>query len=103
MRHDSNGDGSSTVQEYLDALGSPLPNSGCPSTCKGYELTANLDFDTNGDGSVDSSDDYYNGGSGWDPLGDGTNAFNTNFYGNGHTISNLRVDRSTSRLWRALR
>ena len=95
MRYDLDGDGHSTENEYTGILGSFFINSGCPSKCTGYELTADLDFDTNGDGSVDSSDDYYNSGSGWEPIGDGTNAFNTNFHGNGHTISNLTIDRGT--------
>ena len=98
IRHDSDGDGESTENAYNNVLGSSLDNSGCPDTgCIGYELIADLDFDTNGDGSVGRGDDYYNRGSGWLPIGDGTNTFNTNFYGNGHTISNLRVDRRASR------
>ena len=96
MRYDLDGDGTSGESAYNPHLGSTITNSGCPSTCKGYELTADLDFDTNGDDSFDSGDDYYNGGDGWEPIGDGTNTFNTTFNGNGHTISNLTVDRSTS-------
>ena len=96
LRHDLDGDGQSTESAYNTQLGSSLTNSGCPSTCAGYELTADLDFDTNGDGRVDSGDDYYNSGSGWEPIGDGTSSFNATFHGNGHTISNLTVDRSTS-------
>ena len=96
IRHDSDGDGTSSESAYNSVLGSSLTNSGCPSTCTGYELTADLDFDTNGDDSFESSDDYYNSGSGWEPIGDGTNTFNATFHGNGHTISNLTVDRDTS-------
>ena len=96
LRHDGDGDGTSGENAYNTQLGSSLTNSGCPSTCKGYELTADLDFDTNGDGSVDGDDDYHNSGDGWLPIGDGTNTFNATFHGNGHTISNLTIDRSTS-------
>ena len=96
LRHDGDGDGTSSENVYNTQLGSSLTNSGCPSTCKGYELTADLDFDTNGDGSVDGDDDYHNSGDGWLPIGDGTNTFNATFHGNGHTISNLTIDRSTS-------
>ena len=101
IRYDLDGDGSadtsSNEDKYNELLGSTLTNSGCPSTgCIGYELIADLDFDTNGDGSVDGDDDYHNSGDGWLPIGDGTNTFNATFHGNGHTISNLTIDRSTS-------
>ena len=69
----------------------------------GYELTADLDFDTNDDGAVDSSDDWWNSGSGWLPIGDGSSdtdatRFNASFEGNGHTIANLYIQRSASLL-----
>ncbi len=68
---------------------------GCPSTgCKGYELTADLDFDTNGNGMADEGDTYWNDGGGWHPIGNQrTNFFNAEFSGNGHTISNLFISR----------
>ena len=37
---------------------------GCPATCKGYELTADLDFDTGNKGNR-NDDTYYNSGAGW--------------------------------------
>ena len=38
---------------------------GCPeSGCNGFELTSDLDFDTNGDGVMDERDTYWNGGLG---------------------------------------
>ncbi len=75
-------------------------------TCSGYELRADLDFDTDGDGATytlaadgtvtgDSGDAYYNGGAGWTPIADfeiGSTDFVTTFDGNGHTISNLFVN-----------
>ena len=62
--------------------------------CSGYELLADLDFDTDGDGAVDSDDDYWNDGDGWEPIGwDSTDEFarffNATFDGNEHTLSNL--------------
>ena len=82
---------------------------GCPldsgaAVCTGYELVADLDFDTDGDGSTwtgsppasDSGDAYHNGGSGWTPIGDGSNPFRAVFDGNGHVIHNLFVN-STAR------
>ena len=61
--------------------------------CSGYELLADLDFDTDGDGAVDSGDDYWNDGDGWEPIGWDSRGFsrffNTTFDGNEHTLSNL--------------
>ena len=60
---------------------------GCPSgTCTGYELLNNLNFDTDGSGSVTSADTYPN----WTPIG-GT--YSTTFKGNNKTISNLHINR----------
>src|SRR5690554_4415312 len=63
--------------------------------CKGYELKADLDFDTNGDGKIDASDEYWNNGAGWLPIGNDSsgNAFRAIFEGNGHVIRNLYIDR----------
>ena len=71
---------------------------GCPATgCVGYELTASLDFDTNGDGSVTTSGDtYWNSGAGWVPFGTGANQFAADFKGNGNTINNLFINRSST-------
>ncbi len=74
---------------------------GCPTTtadaddndCTGYELEANLDFDENGDGQMTAAGDptYWNGGAGWDPI----SLYGAVFEGNGHTISNLFINRPT--------
>ncbi len=72
----------------------------------GYELLGNLDFDTDGDGdawtettpgvfALDTNDQYYNGGAGWDAIGEaGTTGqeFSAIFEGNGYTIDNLAID-----------
>ncbi len=79
-----------------------VQDSGCPSNgCNGYELVADLDFDTNGDGVMDASDtffDYDGDGSnnGWLPVGDDSSRFTANFEGNGNRISNLFIDRTSS-------
>ena len=70
---------------------------GCPSgTCTGYELRADLSFDENGDGQMTSAGDptYWNGGAGWDPIGDSA-SYRATFRGNGHTISYLYINRPT--------
>ena len=71
--------------------------------CIGYELTRDLDFDTDGDGATyttsstgivtgDAGDAYYNGGKGWKSIGnESNNAFTATFYGNGKTIANLFI------------
>ena len=53
-----NGGGSVADGNTLNyALAFPGPAAmGCPDGCEGYELTADLDFDTNGDGSITSAD-----------------------------------------------
>ena len=96
MRYDLDGNGyAGTVAEYAAAFPSPLDRMGCGvDGCSGYELLADLDFDTDGDGTVDSDDDYWNDGDGWVPIGwDSTyefaRFFNATFVGNGRTLSNL--------------
>ena len=96
MRHDLDGNGyAGTEAAYAAAFPSPLDRLGCGvNGCSGYELLADLDFDTDGDGAVDSDDDYWNDGDGWVPIGwDSTYEFpfffNATFDGNEHTLSNL--------------
>ena len=95
IRWDLDGDGSTGDAGYAIAFPNPAPGMGCPTSgCKGYELTADLDFDTNGNGKADAGDAYWNGGAGWTPIGFGTlptPQFTAIFDGNGHTISNLRI------------
>ena len=59
--------------------------------CTGYELKADLDFDTDGDGAVDAADEYWHSGAGWRPIGSsGTaNEFIATFEGNGHTVTRM--------------
>ena len=96
MRYDLDGNGyAGTVAAYAEAFPSPLDRMGCGvDGCSGYELLADLDFDTDGDGAIDSDDDYWNDGDGWEPIGwDSTyefsRFFNAAFDGNEHTLSNL--------------
>ena len=112
VRHDLNGNGDATNDSYAAAF--PLRDTssgtrmGCPlGACTGYELIADLDFDTDGDGSTytgtgasaegDPDDAYYNGGAGFDRIGnDSGSRFTSNFRGNGHIISNLFMKRPTT-------
>lgn len=69
-------------------------STGCPvEGCVGFELTTDLNFDTNGDGLMNSSDAYWNNGAGWDPIGESGATFTAEFNGNNHQILNLHINR----------
>ena len=99
IRYDLDGDGDVADQDYVaytQAFSNSAANMGCPTAgCIGYELTADLDFDTNGNGQADAGDAYWNDGTGWFPIANRThsNGFSAIFDGNGRTISNLYTDR----------
>jgi len=97
IRADLNGDGVSPAPAYAAAFPDAMAGMGCPEAgCNGYELVADLDFDTNGNGEVDAGDAYWNDGAGWQPIGgDHLNTFNTTFDGNSYTIANLYINRSS--------
>ena len=104
IRHDLNGNGArdsitTTVwANYTSAFPNAATGMGCPATgCVGYELTASLDFDSDSDGDVDANDhsgNYWNSGTGWQPIGDSFARYTGDFKGNGHTINNLFISRS---------
>ena len=103
MRWDLNADGAidasastSDTTAYNAAFPNLPPGMGCDTTCTGYELTANLNFDTDGSGSASSGDTYYNLGTGFVPIGNNATKYTGNFHGNDYTISNLFIDRSVS-------
>ena len=118
IRWDLNGDGDPTAANaaaYATAFPGRSEAHGCPDTddtgtdpgpCLGYELAANLDFDTDGDGSThtagvgDNDDAYYTTGTGWNPIGGADETthqtFTTTFEGNNHTISNLYINLDTN-------
>ena len=95
---------------YMTGATSPMSTLGCPQgVCTGYELTGDLDFDTDGDGtwSVDNAGNYTldmadnqapyfevtGDAGGWLPIGDATNPFTAVFEGNGRSIHNLGIRR----------
>ena len=103
VRHDRNGDGVPTAggaSTYRAAFPDAFVEVGsqlrCVLECRGYELMADLDFDTDDDGDVDSDDAYWNNGAGWDPIGRSGSDFLTTFEGNGHTVRNLFIDRPST-------
>ena len=101
IRYDLDGDSETDDAAYAVAFPNTVAGMGCPvAGCTGYELVANLDFDTNGNGWADLGDDYWNDGKGWNSIGpdrdnDGNVAvkFTATFDGNGHTIANLYIRR----------
>ena len=93
-------DGNSLVDtevlaEYQAAFPGALEDMGCPTDgCKGYELAASLDFDTNDNGEADAGDAYWNDSAGWKPIPSSSYAnYYAAFDGNGYTIANLYIDR----------
>ena len=111
VRHDLDGDGTPTARRknsYDRAFANAVEWMGCSLSvgCRGYELTVDLDFDTNGNGAADAADEYWNGGAGWVPIGGAgstldaqayhvENPFTANFEGNGHTVSHLFIGTDT--------
>ena len=93
IRYDLNGDGAvaaSDTANYNAAFPSAATGMGCPSNgCIGYELQADLDFDTDNSGVVDASDNpsFPN----WEPISTHANKYTAEFRGNNHTISNLTI------------
>ena len=81
---------------HLQLSGLAPTSVGCAlSGCKGYELTRDLDFDDDDSYSSPANRIIWTTGAGWQPIGDSSNVFTGKFEGNGFTISNLKIDRST--------
>ncbi len=109
MRNDPGGASLRTTEDFGE-FGIPLDDtSGCRRRvvrgtlrreCDGYELLADLNFDTNGNNAIGPGDAFWNDGAGWFAVGHHGDvqyqAFRTNFEGNGHVISNLWANNSFS-------
>ena len=61
IRWDLDGDGVASDAGYATAFPDKPDGHGLSRTtgCTGYELTADLDFDTDGSGTVDAADAYW--------------------------------------------
>lgn len=97
VRHNLAGTG------YVAEANGEVDNSGCPfqlidgeyiQACSGYELMNDLDFDTNQDGYINGSDEYYNDRLGWAPIGLSNQPFSAIFEGNNYEIKNLHFVRT---------
>ena len=100
VRYDLNGNGlvdGATWRPYYADGAFPMGalEMGCPDGCVGYELSKDLDFDTNGSGAADSGDTYWNDGAGWEPIGSEDDPYTANFRGHNHILSNLFINRSS--------
>ena len=93
IRWDLNGDGTvaaTDTMNYNAAFPNAATGMGCLATCVGYELTANIDLDTDGDGNI---------GTGWTPIGTDispSDRYQGDFKGNGYTVDNLFINRSNA-------
>ena len=112
VRWDLNGDGvvaTADQASYTAAFPNAATGMGCPDgsdadtnpdPCLGYELKADLTFDSNGDGSVTAADSgglYWNSGAGWTPIGDARRyTYTGQFQGRGKTISHLFINNSSA-------
>ena len=106
VRWDVDGDGdpvSGNASDYNTAFPLRVTGAagrmGCPSAgCNGYELTADIDLDTNGDGSHTSTDTYYNSGAGWTPIGGdaASDRYAATFKGNGYVVDNMTINRTSN-------
>lgn len=93
MRHNLDGDGvpaSAGAEAHAAAFAGAIERLTCAGAgCRGYELLADLDFDTNGSGGADEGDAYWNDGAAWVPIGTEAEPFAALFEGNGRLIRSL--------------
>ena len=94
IRYDLNGDGRPDGESGRDAYAAAFPGTVCNQDCNGYELARSLDFDDPASYASGAVNAKWTSGDGWLPIGV-LEPFNAIFDGNGHTISNLYINRST--------
>ena len=79
---------------YRESFDAAKITAGCPSSgCDGYELRSDLDFNADDSYRDITEKEAWTSGLGWLPIGDQLNFFTATFEGNGHTISNLYINR----------
>ena len=93
VRYDLDGDGrASDILAYEQAYPRPVPGMGCPTGCKGYELTVDLNFLSPDDYNNGMMNSEWNAGTGFPPIGSALEPFSALFHGNGHTIRSLTMN-----------
>ena len=99
IRYDLDGNGrpdsDSGAERYAAAFPTSAGEAVCISNCNGYELTRSLDFDDGDSYASGAVNARWTSGIGWLPIGIGENRFNSVVDGNGLTISNLYINRTT--------
>ena len=98
VRYDLDGNGvPDDVGSKAYASAFPAAGSDPCSGCNGYELTRPLDFQDRDSYSSGVVNPLRTKGSGWLPIGVGSSetSFKAAFEGNGHTIRNLFINRTT--------
>ncbi len=100
IRYDLDGDGKADDDSGIDAYAAAFPGTVCDDNCSGYELARPLDFDAADSYASGAVSEEWTTGEGWQPIQSGElwilvaeNPFAATFDGNGHTISNLYVNR----------
>ena len=100
IRYDLDGDGKADDDAGVAPYAAAFPGTVCDSNCHGYELTRSLDFDDAGSYASGAVNAAWTTGQGWEPIQAGElwgivaeRLFAATFEGNGHTISNLYVNR----------
>ena len=79
---------------YRKSFDAAKITAGCPSGgCDGYELRSDLDFNADNSYRNTTNKEAWTSGLGWLPIGDRLSFFTAIFEGNGHTISNLYINR----------
>ena len=93
IRYQLNGRG------YRISMDATINTDGCPQrVCNGYELRKDLDFNAAADYASTSNKVIWTTGLGWQPIGSSDNPFRGVFEGNGHTISNLKINRESNNI-----
>ena len=97
IRYDPDGDGSPNGEDAAAAYRAAFPTDAtemvCVNRCYGYELAHSLDFDDAGSYASGAVNAGWTAGDGWSPVGDLGGRYNAILDGNGHTISNLYINR----------
>ena len=82
---------------YRAGADADVVDDGCATTCTGFELTKNLDFNDPTSYRPDSTNQTaWTSRAGWNPIRRSSPFFSAIFDGNGHTISNLMINRGFS-------
>ena len=87
---------------YKASASTTKSTQGCPSGgCKGYELVRDLDFKDDASYRDIANKERWTTGTGWAPIGyykdyDDDDPFRGTFEGNGYSICNLMINRSTT-------